>query len=316
MSEMPTRRALLGAGIALAGTAGLASRAVASPAVASPAPASPSRAPSPARAADQYVTPDGPEVVDAENRRGAGPLRKVSLTAAASRLDLGGGLTVPTWAYGDRLPGEAIRITAGDTLELALANHLTQSTTMHWHGLSIRNDMDGVPALTQQPVKAGADFTYRFAVTHPGTHWIHPHSGVQLDRGLYAPLIVEDPEEPLAYDKEWVVVLDDWLDGVDGSTPTRSSTSSPRAGAPPTTPPVTTRRARAEPRAPPVCWRGPGAICSAVTPAMSPTPTTWSTGAGARTPRSSRPGRATASGCASSTPAGTPRSGWRSAATG
>ncbi|WP_405629322.1 multicopper oxidase domain-containing protein [Streptomyces sp. NBC_01174] len=219
MSEMPTRRALLGAGIALAGTAGLASRAVASPAVASPAPASPSRAPSPARAADQYVTPDGPEVVDAENRRGAGPLRKVSLTAAASRLDLGGGLTVPTWAYGDRLPGEAIRITAGDTLELALANHLTQSTTMHWHGLSIRNDMDGVPALTQQPVKAGADFTYRFAVTHPGTHWIHPHSGVQLDRGLYAPLIVEDPEEPLAYDKEWVVVLDDWLDGVDGSTP-------------------------------------------------------------------------------------------------
>ncbi|MFJ8857180.1 multicopper oxidase family protein [Streptomyces sp. NPDC102451] len=214
MSEMPTRRALLGAGIALAGTAGLASRAVASPAHASPV-----RAPSPARAADQYVTPDGPEVVDAETRRGAGPLRTVSLTAAASRFELGDGLTVPTWAYGDRLPGEAIRITAGDTLELALANHLTQSTTMHWHGLSIRNDMDGVPGLTQQPIKAGADFTYRFAVTRPGTHWIHPHSGVQLDRGLYAPLIVDDPKEPLAYDKEWIVVLDDWLDGVDGSTP-------------------------------------------------------------------------------------------------
>ena len=174
MSEMPTRRALLGAGIALAGTAGLASRAVASPAVASPAPASPSRAPSPARAADQYVTPDGPEVVDAENRRGAGPLRKVSLTAAASRLDLGGGLTVPTWAYGDRLPGEAVRITAGDTLELALANHLPQSTTMHWHGLSLRNDMDGVPALTQQPVGPGADFTYRFAVAAPGDLLVPP----------------------------------------------------------------------------------------------------------------------------------------------
>ncbi|MFD6275690.1 multicopper oxidase family protein [Streptomyces sp. NPDC060209] len=214
MSEMPTRRTVLGAGVALAGTAGLASQAVASQAHAAPL-----RAPSPARAADQYVTPDGPEVVDTETRRGAGPLRKVSLTATTSRFELGGGLTVPTWAYGDRLPGEAIRVTAGDTLELALANHLPQATSMHWHGLSLRNDMDGVPGVTQQPVKPGADFTYRFAVTHPGTYWIHPHSGVQLDRGLYAPLIVDDPKEPLQYDSEWIVVLDDWLDGVDGSTP-------------------------------------------------------------------------------------------------
>ncbi|MFF2731454.1 multicopper oxidase family protein [Streptomyces sp. NPDC058008] len=215
MSEMPTRRAVLGAGVALAGTAGLISRAAAPGA----AYAATHHEPSSARAADQYVTPDGPEVADAETRRGAGPLRKVSLTANASRLELGGGLTVPSWAYGDRLPGEAIRVTAGDTLELALANHLPQATTMHWHGLALRNDMDGVPALTQPSVEAGADFTYRFAVTHPGTYWVHPHSGVQLDRGLYAPLIVDDPKEPLAYDKEWIVVLDDWLDGVEGSTP-------------------------------------------------------------------------------------------------
>ncbi|MEU1482569.1 multicopper oxidase family protein [Streptomyces sp. NPDC005752] len=216
MSEMPKRRAVLGAGIALAGTVGLTSRASATPA----APPLATAAPSPARrAADPYVTPGGPEVVDAEARRGTGPVRKVALTATASRCELGDGLTVPTWTYGDRLPGEAIRVTAGDTLELALANHLPQATTMHWHGLSLRNDMDGVPALTQQPVEAGAGFTYRFAVTRPGTYWIHPHSGVQLDRGLYAPLIVDDPMEPLAYDKEWVVVLDDWLDGVEGSTP-------------------------------------------------------------------------------------------------
>ncbi|WP_103517621.1 multicopper oxidase family protein [Streptomyces sp. SM10] len=209
MSEMPTRRTVLGAGIALAGTAGLAS----------PARASAPRAPSPARAADQYVAPDGPEVVEAEARRGTGPVRKVPLTATASSLELGDGLTVPTWSYGKRLPGEAIRVTAGDTLELALTNDLPQATTMHWHGLSLRNDMDGVPGLTQQAIAPGAAFTYRFAVSHPGTYWIHPHSGVQLDRGLYAPLIVDDPKEPLSYDKEWVVVLDDWLDGVDGSTP-------------------------------------------------------------------------------------------------
>ncbi|MFF2137864.1 multicopper oxidase family protein [Streptomyces sp. NPDC058193] len=220
MSEMPTRRTVLSTGLALAGSTALAARADAARAdAARPGPGSPSRAPSPARAADTYVAPDGPEVLEAEAKRGAGPLRKVSLAAAPSSRELGGGLTVPTWTYGDHLPGQAVRVTAGDTLELALTNSLTQSTSLHWHGLSLRNDMDGVPGLTQQAIAPGAASTYRFAVSHPGTYWIHPHSGVQLDRGLYAPLIVDDPREPLSYDKEWVVVLDDWLDGVEGSTP-------------------------------------------------------------------------------------------------
>ncbi|GGZ21296.1 putative oxidase (copper-binding protein) [Streptomyces inusitatus] len=170
-------------------------------------------------AADGFVEPGGKEVADAEAARRGGPERKVRLTAAAARLDLGGGLTVPSWAYGDRLPGKEVRATAGDTLALTLANHLPEPTSLHWHGLALRNDMDGVPGLTQRPVKAGAEFTYRFALAHPGTYWFHPHSGVQQDRGLYAPLIVEDPKEPLKYDREWVVVLDDWVDGVEGSTP-------------------------------------------------------------------------------------------------
>ncbi|KAB8182141.1 multicopper oxidase family protein, partial [Microbispora catharanthi] len=71
--------------------------------------------------------------------------------------------------------------------------------------------------VTQPPIGAGAEFTYEFTAPTPGTYWFHPHSGPQLDRGLYAPLIVEDPHEPLSYDKEWVVVLDDWLDGVTGT---------------------------------------------------------------------------------------------------
>ena len=165
-----------------------------------------------------YVTPDGPEVAEAEKKRGSGPVRNVTLTATPTWLDLGS-RAVNSWAYGDELPGKEVRVTAGDTLALTLANHLPQSTSLHWHGLALRNDMDGVPGVTQRPIKAGASFDYRFAVTEPGTYWLHPHSGVQQDRGMYAPLIVEDPKEPLAYDKEWVVVLDDWIDGVDGSTP-------------------------------------------------------------------------------------------------
>ncbi len=166
-----------------------------------------------------HVRPDGPEVRAAEARRPHGRTRRVRLTATRTRLALGSGVTVPTWAYGNRIPGQEVRATAGGTLEVTLANHLPAATSVHWHGLALRNDMDGVPGLTQREIRPGADFTYRFAVPDPGTYWFHPHSGLQRDRGLYAPLIVEDPREPLRYDKEWVVVLDDWLDGVDGATP-------------------------------------------------------------------------------------------------
>ncbi|MFE9923090.1 multicopper oxidase family protein [Streptomyces sp. NPDC005774] len=170
------------------------------------------------RGPEGYVNPSDPEVVAAERERGSGPLRTFTLTATETSLDLGGP-TVRSWAYGDTLPGKEVRVTAGDTLALKLVNHLPVVTTLHSHGVRLRCDMDGVPGLTQPSIKPGADFTYRFAVQHPGTYWLHSHSGMQLDRGLYAPLIIEDPKEPLSYDKEWVVVLDDWLDGVDGSTP-------------------------------------------------------------------------------------------------
>ncbi|MGW4671357.1 multicopper oxidase family protein [Streptomyces sp. NPDC004324] len=165
-----------------------------------------------------YVNPSDPEVLASERRRGTGPVREFRLTAAETTLDLGG-RTVRSWAYGDALPGKEVRITKGDILALTVANHLPTDTTLHSHGIRMRCDMDGVPGLTQNSIRPGADFTYRFAVAHAGTYWLHSHSGMQLDRGLYAPLIVEDPREPLSYDKEWVVVLDDWVDGVGGSTP-------------------------------------------------------------------------------------------------
>ncbi|MGD6745840.1 multicopper oxidase family protein [Streptomyces sp. BH106] len=207
----PTRRTLLGAAVAVAGAGTLAACSGSSAGhdghgTADAAPRG-------------YVDPAGKEVAAAEKERGSdGRVREVRLTAAATRLDLGD-RTVKSWSYGGDLPGEEVRVTAGDTLALTLANHLPEPTSMHWHGIALRNDMDGVPGLTQKSVAPGADFTYRFKVAHPGTYWFHPHSGTQQDRGLYAPLIVEDPKEPLSYDKEWVVVLDDWVDGVAGSTP-------------------------------------------------------------------------------------------------
>ena len=205
-----TRRTVLGAGLAAAGTGLLAACSDGGGHSSHGGGALPSGG---------YVGPDSKEVGATEALRKPGPERKVTLTAVETPLDLGGGRTVRSWAYGDELPGREVRVTAGDTLALTLANNLPEPTSIHWHGLALRNDMDGVPGLTQRDVRAGGSFAYRFAVAHPGTYWFHPHSGVQQDRGLYAPLIVEDPREPLTYDKEWVIVLDDWVDGVDGSTP-------------------------------------------------------------------------------------------------
>ena len=129
-----------------------------------------------------------------------------------------GGLVVPTWAYGDSVPGPLIRATAGDLLKVNVDNALGSETSVHWHGIALRNDMDGVPGITQRPIAAGSRFTYEFTVPDPGTYFYHPHTGVQLDRGLYGVLVVDDPAEPGAYDQEWVVVLDDWVDGT-GTTP-------------------------------------------------------------------------------------------------
>ncbi|MEU3986664.1 multicopper oxidase family protein [Streptomyces sp. NPDC026672] len=165
-----------------------------------------------------YVNPSGPEVRAAERRRGSGSVRMFEFTAAETTVDLDG-RHVRTWAYGEHVPGPLVRVTAGEVLSLTLANRLPVETTLHSHGVRMRCDMDGVPGLTQDAVPPGADFRYRFTVSHPGTYVLHSHSGLQPDRGLYAPFIVDDPKEPLSYDKEWIIVLDDWVDGIGGSTP-------------------------------------------------------------------------------------------------
>ncbi len=142
-----------------------------------------------------------------------GRVRAYQLVARPTQVDLGG-TVVDTWTYGGALPGTALRATAGDRVRVAFTNDLPQETSVHWHGLAIRNDMDGVPGLTMPPVAPGGRFGFDFVVPDAGTHWLHPHTGLQLDRGLYAPFIVDDPHEPGRYDLEWIVVLDDWTDGV------------------------------------------------------------------------------------------------------
>lgn len=136
-----------------------------------------------------------------------------TLTPQPATIDLGGPIA-RSWAYGDALPGPLIRANVGDELAVTVKNRLNGPTSVHWHGLALRNDMDGVFPATPN-VAANSDFTYRFSSPHPGTYWAHPHVGLQADYGLYLPVIIDDPAEPAKYDAEWIVVLDDWTDGID-----------------------------------------------------------------------------------------------------
>ncbi|ASX03463.1 MULTISPECIES: multicopper oxidase family protein [Mycobacterium] len=138
-----------------------------------------------------------------------------TLTPQPATIDLGGPLA-RSWAYGDALPGPLIRANVGDELAVTVKNRLDRPTSVHWHGIALRNDMDGVFPATPN-IAANSDFTYRFTSPHPGTYWAHPHVGLEADYGLYLPVIIDDPAEPANYDAEWIVVLDDWTDGISKS---------------------------------------------------------------------------------------------------
>ena len=173
------------------------------------------------RSTGSMVGPGSDAVATAEaaRRKTGGRLVTARLTPRPVALDLGG-TTVTSWAYGDTAPGPLLRADAGDVLRVDVDNQLPVATSVHWHGVALRNDMDGVPGITQDPIAVGESFRYEFTVPDPGTYFYHPHSGVQLDRGLYGVLVVDDPDEPGRYDAEWIVVLDDWVDGT-GRTPDR-----------------------------------------------------------------------------------------------
>lgn len=128
------------------------------------------------------------------------------------------GEEVATWGYESQLPGPPLRAVAGDLVEVTLVNRLPEATSVHWHGLAIANAMDGVPAVTQPDIEPGSQFKYLFTVPDAGTYWFHPHHGLQLERGLYAPFVIDDPDEHIAADVDVVIVLDDWLDGT-GTSP-------------------------------------------------------------------------------------------------
>ena len=111
------------------------------------------------------------------------------------------------------VPAPTLRWREGDTVTLRAANTLDEDASIHWHGILLPANMDGVPGLSFHGIRPGETYVYRFKVRQGGTYWYHSHSGFQEQRGLYGPLII-DPREPapFRYDREHVVMLSDWTD--------------------------------------------------------------------------------------------------------
>jgi len=111
------------------------------------------------------------------------------------------------------LPAPTLRWREGDTVTLRVANDFDEDTSIHWHGILLPANMDGVPGLSFHGIRPGETYVYRFQVRQAGTYWYHSHSGFQEQRGVYGPLIIEPREsEPFSYDREHVVMLSDWTD--------------------------------------------------------------------------------------------------------
>jgi FtsP/CotA-like multicopper oxidase with cupredoxin domain len=139
------------------------------------------------------------------------------LTCAPSSWEYDAGKHADAWAYNGQVPGPEIRVTEGDKVKVVVKNDLPESTAVHFHGVIVPNKMDGVPFVTQPPIKPGESFTYEFTVKNPGSHMYHSHhnSTKQVGQGLLGAFIIEpkDKSAEPAFDLEYTMILNDQLGG-------------------------------------------------------------------------------------------------------
>lgn len=114
-------------------------------------------------------------------------------------------------AVNEQFPGPELRFKQGDHVVINVKNNLDTGTSIHWHGVLVPWQMDGVSGVSQQPIPAGGKFTYEFTLEQSGTYWYHSHTGLQEQDGLYGALVIEPLQKPAyKYDKDFFIVLSDW----------------------------------------------------------------------------------------------------------
>ena len=136
---------------------------------------------------------------------------EIDLTAQVADVEVAPGGRVTAWTYNGSLPGPLIKAHVGDRIVVHFANKLTQPTSVHWHGVRVPIEMDGVPGISQPEVKPGEQFTYDFIARDAGLYWYHPHvmAAAQVGFGLYGALLIEEADDAIGVVDQVTIVLSD-----------------------------------------------------------------------------------------------------------
>ncbi|MGA9165464.1 MAG: copper resistance system multicopper oxidase [Thiobacillus sp.] len=134
------------------------------------------------------------------------------LTIAETPVNFTGTPRMATTINGS-IPGPTLRWREGDTVTIRVTNRLAEDTSIHWHGILLPFQMDGVPGISFKGIPPGETFTYRFKVAQTGTYWYHSHSGMQEQTGMYGAIVIEPAAgETIRADRDYIVQLSDWTD--------------------------------------------------------------------------------------------------------
>ena len=169
----------------------------------------------PTTAAAQALAPagwaDGVKLAELPDLNPDPNIVEVNLVAQLADVEVAPGKRVHAWTYNGGLPGPLIRGKVGDRLIVHFKNELDQETTVHWHGVRVPIEMDGVPEISQPPVKKGETFDYDFVLRDAALYWYHPHvmSAAQVGFGLYGALLVDDPADNIGVADQVTLVLSD-----------------------------------------------------------------------------------------------------------
>ncbi len=134
-----------------------------------------------------------------------------NLTIDKISLNITGKPAIAT-AVNSMISGPTLRWREGDEVTINVTNNLDESSSIHWHGIILPPEMDGVPGISFDGIGPGETFTYKFPIVQSGTYWYHSHSGFQEQTGVYGAIVIEPKEEILEYDREYVIALSDWSD--------------------------------------------------------------------------------------------------------
>lgn len=137
---------------------------------------------------------------------------KFDLTYSPTKVNLTGKDRIAT-AINGSVPAPVLRWKEGDTVTLNVTNNMAEDTSIHWHGIILPEDQDGVPGISFAGIKPGTTHQYQFPVNQSGTYWYHSHSGFQEQTGAYGAIVIEPKAPPpYTYDRDYVVMLSDWTD--------------------------------------------------------------------------------------------------------